>query len=154
MRTRVGHGPARHDGYFAGCKLVENETISEDDKVISGMNRTQLERFTGADPRCRGLELPEGLMLRYNLSRSLFFYLKTGVKDGKIITQVFASDSPYERQKTLVGEVITPMFAPHADATQLDRVEEMLYAWVEFVKDEADSGRDFSTFRMHAVRPD
>src|SRR3954453_11831304 len=127
--------------------------VPDDDQVVAGMTRTQLERFTGSDPRCRGLELPEGLMLRYNLSRSLFFYLKTGVKDGKIVTRIFASDSPYEREKTLVGEVITPMFAPQADASQLDRVERMLYAWVEFVKDEADPGRDFTTFQMHAVSP-
>src|SRR3954454_3407088 len=126
---------------------------ADEERVISGMTRTQLERFTGADPRCRGLELPEGLMLRYNLSRSLFFYLKTGVKDGKIVTQIFASDSPYERQKAIVGEVVTPMFAPQADASHLDRVEKMLYAWVDFVKDEADPGRDFSTFEMHVVRP-
>ncbi len=134
--------------------MGDSGILSENDKVVADLNRTQLERFTGADPRCRGLELPEGLMLRYNLSRSLFFYLKTGVKDGKIITQIFASDSPYDREKTLVGEVSTPMFAPRADAVQLDRVETMLYAWVDFVKDEADPGRDFSTFRMHAVRPD
>ena len=126
---------------------------SDDDKVVSGMNRTQLERFTGADARCRGLELPEGLMLRYNLSRSLYFYLRTGVKDGKIGTVIFASDSPYERQKTMVGEVSTPMFATQADASHLDRVEQMLYAWVDFIKDDADSeGRDFTTFEMNANR--
>jgi hypothetical protein len=123
---------------------------SDDDRIVAGMNRTQLERFTGADPRCRGLELPEGLMLRYNLSRSLFFYLRTGVRDGKLVTEIFASDSPYERQKMLVGEVITPMFAPQADASQLDRVEKMLYAWVDFVKDEAETDRDFTTFEAHA----
>lgn len=123
--------------------------VTEEDKVVAGMNRTQLERFTGNDARCRGLELPEGLMLRYNLSASLFFYLKTGVKDGKIVTFIFASDSPYERQKTLVGDVSTPMFAPHADAMHLDRVEKMLYAWVDFIKDDADKNRDFTTFEMN-----
>ena len=130
--------------------MDETPPSSEEDQVVADMNRTQLERFTGTDPRCRGLELPEGLMLRYNLSSSLFFYLKTGVKDGKIVTRIFASDSPYERQKTLVGEVTTGMFVPQADASQLDRVERMLYAWVDFVKDETDASRDFTTFEMGA----
>jgi hypothetical protein len=132
--------------------MQEEAILSEEDRVVASMNRTQIERFTTADPRCRALELPEGLMLRYNLSQSLYFYLKTGVKDGKIVTNVFASDSPYDRQKTLVGEITTPMFAAQADASHLDRVEEMLYAWVNFVKNEVDSGRDFSTFQMHSVR--
>ena len=119
----------------------------DDDQVVVEINRHQLERFTGADPRCRGMELPEGLMLRYALSQSLYFYLKTGVKEGKIISQIFASDSPYERQKTRVGEVSTPMFEAQADARHLDKVERMLYSWVDFVKDEVDSGTDFKTFQ-------
>ena len=129
--------------------MNDKSRTSDDDQVIADLNRTQLERFTGGDPRCRGLELPEGLMLRYNLSASLFFYLKTGVKDGKIVTLIFASDSPYERQKTLVGDVSTPMFAPQADAMHLDRVEKMLYSWVDFIKDDADKNRDFTTFEMN-----
>ncbi len=134
---------------LAGCSLNPNGRNPEDDQVIADLNRTQLERFTAGDTRCRGLELPEGLMLRYHLSASLFFYLKTGVKDGKIVTFIFASDSPYERQKTLVGDVSTPMFAPQADAHHLDRVERMLYAWVDFIRDDADRNRDFSTFEMN-----
>jgi hypothetical protein len=126
--------------------------VSDDEKIVAGMTRTQMARFTGNDPRCRGLELPEGLLLRYNLSQSLYFFLKTGVKDGNIVTQVFATDTPYDRQKALVGCVTTPMFTPQADACHLDRVESMLYSWVEFVKDEAEAGRDFSTFAMHANR--
>src|SRR3954467_10566506 len=107
------------------------EIDQDDDKVVVEINRHQLERFTGADPRCRGLELPEGLMLRYALSHSLYFYLRTGVKEGKITTHVFASDSPYERQKSPVGEVSTPMFESQADAKHLVKVERLLYAWVD-----------------------
>ena len=124
----------------------------DDDQVIVEINRHQLERFTGADPRCRGMELPEGLMLRYSLSHSLYFYLRTGVKAGKITTHVFASDTPYDRQKSPVGEVSTPMFESHADEKHLDKVERLLYAWVDFVKEDLDSGPDFKTFEMDGRR--
>jgi hypothetical protein len=119
---------------------------SADDQVLVEVNRYQLEHFTGGDPRCRGLELPEGLMLRYALSRSLYFYLRTAVKEGKVTTRIFASDTPYERQKSPVGEVSTPMFEPRADATHLDKVERLLYAWVDFVQEDGDAGTDFTTF--------
>jgi hypothetical protein len=124
------------------------EVIPDEDRVVNQINRTQLQRFTDADPRCRGLELPEGLMLRYALARSLYFYLRTGVKDGKIMTRIYASDSPYDRQKSNVGEVKTPMFEPRADAHHLDKVERLLYAWVDFVKDEADAAGDFRSFAV------
>ena len=120
----------------------------DDDQVVVEINRHQMERFTGADPRCRGMELPEGLMLRYSLSHSLYFYLRTGVKEGKITTQIFASDTPYDRKKSPVGEASTPMFEPQADARHLDKVERLLYAWVDFVKEDVDSGADFKTFQM------
>jgi hypothetical protein len=81
-----------------------------------------------------------------------FFYLKTGVKDGKIVTSIHASDSPYGRQKTLVGEMSTSMFAPQADAGHLDRVQEILYAWVDFVKDDVVTRRDSTTFEMNSGR--
>lgn len=129
------------------------ERVGPDDvQVIADINRTQIERFTRSDPRCRALELPEGLMLRYNLSRSLYFCLRTGVKEGRIVSQVFASDSPYDRQKAHVGEVRTPLFEAQADAAHLDRVQRMLYSWVEFVKDEVDAGRDFTRFDSHIDR--
>lgn len=131
----------------------EDVEIEQDsDQVVIEINRNQIERFTGADPRCRGMELPEGLMLRYALSHSLYFYLRTGVKEGKITTQIFASDTPYDRQKAPVGEVSTPMFEAEADAKHLDKVERLLYAWVDFVKEEADTDRDFTSFEMNGRR--
>jgi hypothetical protein len=132
------------------CEDVEIEQDSG--QVVVEINRSQMERFTGADPRCRGMELPEGLMLRYALSHSLYFYLRTGVKEGKITTQIFASDTPYDRQKSPVGEVSTPMFESQADAKHLDKVERLLYAWVDFVKEEADSDTDFRSFEMNGRR--
>ena len=127
-------------------------TSPPEDAIVVGINRNQLQRFTDADPRCRGLELPDGLMLRYGLARSLYFYLRTGVKDGKITSRIFAGDNPYDRQKATVGEVTTPMFEERADARYLDKVENLLYAWVDFVKDEADPDRDFKTFKMEGHR--
>ena len=62
--------------------MDEQQKSLEDEKVIDFV-RTQIERFTGVDPHCRALELPEGLMLRYRMAGSLYFYLRTGVKDGK-----------------------------------------------------------------------
>jgi hypothetical protein len=124
------------------------QIVPEEEQVVADLNRTQLQRLTDADPRCRGLELPEGLMLRYALAQSLFFYLRTGVKDGKITTRVFASDSPYDRQKATVGEVRTPMFEPQADARHLDKVQWLLYAWVDFVKNESDDPGDFRSFEV------
>lgn len=130
----------------------DGEIAQDNDQVVIEISRNQLERFTGADPRCRGLELPEGVMLRYALAQSLYFYLRTGVKEGKITTRVFASDTPYDRQKSPVGEVSTPMFEPQADARHLDKVERILYAWVDFVKEEADTDTSFKYFEMNERR--
>jgi hypothetical protein len=130
--------------------MDQAQLVPEDERVVADINRTQLQRLTEADPRCRGLELPEGVMLRYTLAQSLFFYLRTGVKDGKITTRVYASDSPYDRQKATVGEVRTPMFEPAADARHLDKIQRLLYDWVDFVKDETDAPGDFRSFEVDA----
>jgi hypothetical protein len=128
------------------------DTSSGEDRIVSEVTRNQLQHFTKSDPRCRALQLPEGLMLRYTLSRALYFYLRTGVRDGKIATRVYASDSPYERQKTSIGEVLTPMFEPHADQTHLKKVERLLYAWVDFVKEAQDDEVSFKSFPLEDKR--
>jgi hypothetical protein len=111
---------------------------SDDAKIIVEANHHQLEYFSRTDPPARGLEIPEGILLRYNLSVALYFYLKSSVVDGKIATQAFASDTPYERQKAWIGEVRTPMFEADADRNHLQRLERMLRNWVEFVKEAPD----------------
>jgi hypothetical protein len=126
------------------------EIVNDDEKIVVDITRTQLQRLTDADPRCRGLELPEGLMLHYALAHSLYFYLRTAVKDGMITTRVYASDSPYDRQKSHVGEVKTPMFTPQADAVHLDKVQQLLYAWVDFVKEDVDAPGDFRSFEVES----
>ena len=88
--------------------------------------RSQLRHFPAADPRCRALQLPEGVLLRYTLAQALYFYLRTGVSEGKLRTRVYASDSPYDRTKTEIGEVTTPMFEPHAGPMHLTKLERLL----------------------------
>jgi hypothetical protein len=117
------------------------------DRALTRVSRTHAEHFEQADPRCRSLQLPEGVLLRYTALGSLYFYLRSGVDDGKIVTAVHASDSPYERQKGLIGEVRTPMFEPHADASHLGKVERLVRAWVDFVG-EPDPADAFLSFPL------
>jgi hypothetical protein len=70
------------------------------------------------------------------------------VDNGKIKTQVFASDSPYDREKTVIGSVVTPMFEPEADVNHLMKLEELIRGWVDFVQEEPDSTRDFQSFQV------
>lgn len=109
---------------------------------------SQVQHFRDADPRCRAMQLPEGVLLRYTLSQSLYFYLRSGVNDGHITTRVFASDSPYDRKKADIGEVRTPMFAPQADETHLHKLEQLLRSWIDFVKDAQDVEQDFRSFEL------
>jgi hypothetical protein len=78
----------------------------------------------------------------------LYFYLKTGVADGKIATRIFASDSPYDREKAEIGQVRTPMFEPDADRGHLGRVKGLLDGWVSFVDAAPGTDHDFQAFEM------
>ena len=124
-----------------------NSRCGADQLVVHAVGR-QLAHFKTTSPPCRGLELPDGILLRSTRSASLYFYLRTGVNDGKIQTQVFASNSPYDRQKTGIGSVVTPMFEPGADHNHLMQLEKLIRDWVEFVQEEPDSTRDFQSFRI------
>ena len=88
------------------------------------------------------------ILLRSTRSASLYFYLRTGVEEGKIKTQVFASDSPYDRQKAGIGAVVTPMFEPGADYGHLEKLEGLIRDWVDFVQEGPDPARDFQSFRV------
>ena len=123
-------------------------TPDEDPRVLD-ITRHQMQHFQDADPRCRALQLPEGLMLRYTLSQALYFYLRTGVAEGKLRTRVYASDSPYDRTKTEIGEVTTPMFEPQADPAHLGKLERLLRGWVEFVRDGPDPDAPFTSFAVN-----
>src|SRR4029077_19162213 len=101
------------------------------------------QHFRNIDPPCRGMELPDGVLLRHTRSRSLYFYLKTSIENGKIKTQIHASDSPYDRQKARIGTVMTAMFEARADAVHLEKLENVIREWVEFVQEVLDTGHDF-----------
>ena len=125
------------------------DRVSEEENRVLETTRNQLQHFQEADPRCRALQLPEGVLLRYTLAQALYFYLRTGVSEGKIRTRIYASDSPYDRTKTDIGEVITPMFEPQADPKHLKKLEQLLRHWVEFIKDGPDADEAFTSFPIH-----
>jgi hypothetical protein len=125
-----------------------NGTASAGEKIIVDVISNQLQHFRNLDPPCRGMELPDGVLLRHTRSRSLYFYLKTIIEDGKIKTQVHASDSPYDRQKARIGTVMTAMFEPRANVLHLERLEVVIREWVEFVQEDLDPARDFQTFNL------
>ena len=123
--------------------------------IIVESSRAQLEYFTQVDSRCRGVQLPEGVMLRYVSAKSLFFYLRTGLHDGKIVTHVYATDSPYDMQKCCIGAVTTALFDlgsqrfdPLADQHQVSKLENFLNAWVEFIGESTDDAERFSSFHL------
>jgi hypothetical protein len=129
--------------------MSQNGQPSNDDQVIVEVINHQLEHFRQIEPPCRGMELPDGIVLRHTLSQSLYFYLRTRVEDGKIKTQVFASDSPYDRQKASIGSVTTAMFEHRSDHAHLEKLEVLIRQWVEFVQDAPDLGQDFHSFRVN-----
>src|SRR5215216_4336110 len=104
----------------------------EDDAIARHATHTQVEHFRTLQPRCRVMQLPEGLMIRYTLADALYFYLRTGTADGRIVTAIYATDSPYDPKKSSIGEVRTPRFEAHAEANHLRRIEAMLTTCVDF----------------------
>ena len=123
-----------------------------DESIIENVSRTQVAHFIESDPRCRAMQLPDGVQLRYTLSTQLYFYLRTGIKDGKIHTRLFASDSPYDREKTPIGEVGTPIFEHQAEVVHLKKIEQTLRRWVTFVGDTGDSLEEFKSFEVGNTR--
>jgi len=129
-----------------------DQPASGEEELAYEVTRNHLLHFTNSDPRCRGLQLPEGVLLRYTLSQALYFYLRTGIRDGKIWTRVFASDSPYDRQKATIGDVMTPIFDPRADLAHLTKVQRLVLAWVDFVKQSPDDEVAFRNFPVEENR--
>jgi hypothetical protein len=121
---------------------------NDEDEIAVEVISRQLEHFKNINPPCRGLELPDGILLRHTQSASLYFYLRTGVENGKIKTQVFSTDSPYDRQKATIGTVVTPMFEARADFVHLEKLEKLIRDWVEFVHEQPDVGPDFRSFKV------
>jgi len=128
--------------------MSDNGKAGNDDRTVVEVIGNQIEHFRSIDPPCRGLELPDGVLLRHTQSRSLYFYLRTAIDNGKIRTQVFASDSPYDRQKTSIGTVVTPMFEADADFNHMQKLEKLIREWVAFVHEEPDFAHDFQSFKV------
>lgn len=118
---------------------------TNDDRVVE-VTRHQLQHFTRSDPPCHAMQLPDGVLLRHTRSSSLYFYLRTAITDGKLLTRIFASDSPYDRERAEIGMIRTPMFETDADRVHLGKIEETLRTWVGFVGDEMEHGPDFTSF--------
>jgi hypothetical protein len=127
--------------------MSEAGRTEADNQVVEAIGH-QLEHFRHMEPPCRGMELPDGIILRHTHSRSLYFYLRTRVEEGKIKTQVFASDSPYDRQKASIGSVVTPMFENRSDHIHLEKLEGLVRRWVDFAQENVDSTQDFSSFQV------
>jgi hypothetical protein len=125
---------------------------SGNDGATAAVIRGQLRHFSDDDARCRALQLPEGIMLRYTMSSSMYFYLLTAVSDGKITTRVFASNSPYEPRKASIGQVSTPMFETQADVSHLAKVKRLVHSWIQFTDGGADAGPEFRSFEMEQRR--
>lgn len=64
----------------------------------------------------------------------VYFFIDTIVDGGSIKTQIHASDTPYEKQKSLVGEIATPVSGSDADSTHLSKIEDAINAWLETSK--------------------
>jgi hypothetical protein len=125
---------------------ADTMTVVED-RLISRVHRTQAEHFEHSDTNCRAMRMPDGVMLRYTLHRSLFFFLGSENIDGFVITRIFASDTAYERQKIKLGEVSTPMFDQNeSEPNHLVQVETLLRSWTDFVAEEAAAGADYNVF--------
>jgi hypothetical protein len=128
--------------------MSDKATTNGDEQIIVEVIGSQLQHFQKINPPCRGLELPDGVLLRHTQSRSLFFYLRTTVDNGKIKTQIFASDSPYDRQKAGIGSVVTPMFEAQADYQHLAKLERLIREWVDFVQEMPEGATDFQSFKV------
>ena len=105
--------------------MDKQDYLIDEDKVVNKVTTDQLQHFANGQSGVHGIELPKGVMLRYNLASALYFFLETGVNDGDIRTCVFASDSPYDKvNRVLVSEVRTPMFQDNANETHSTKVED------------------------------
>jgi hypothetical protein len=130
--------------------MLENVNGNQNDRIVTELISTQLEHFRSIQPPCRGMELPDGILLRHTQSPSLYFYLRSGIENGKIKTTVFATDSPYDRQKAHIGSVVTPMFEAGCDFVHLEKLEHLVRGWVGFVADHPDREFDFHSFKVES----
>jgi hypothetical protein len=129
--------------------MADNNDPAPPDEIFVEFQGRTLQLMDGADSRCRAMQLPEGLLLRYILAKTLYFYLRTRSKDANLSTQIYATDSPYDPCKTEISEVLTPMFDEGADEIHLKKVQQVLRSWVHFVREQTDGDEeDFVAFPL------
>lgn len=133
--------------------MSSDEAPLSDEQLSTQVFSTQLAHFRNIAPPCTGMQLPDGVLLRHTQSDTLYFYLRTVIENGKFRTQVFASDSPYDRQKTSIGVIASPMFSAEAEENHLFRVEQIIRSWVEFVKEEVSQDQAFQSFPIDPQPP-
>lgn len=117
------------------------DTTPPEEKAASQASRQQLSHLTSIEPQCRGVEVAEGILLRYLGEEPLYFFLRTTVQLGELVTRVYASDTPFEREQEFIRELRTPSSEPQADKAHLAKVEQVVRDYVIFVGD-ADQGSD------------
>ncbi|QGJ69782.1 Hypothetical protein PBC10988_14690 [Planctomycetales bacterium 10988] len=132
--------------------------MAKEEEVIDRYSKGQLAHFSEASKeKVQGIQLPKGVMLRYNLAESLYFYLETAVDGGGIVTKVYASNSPYEKDnRVMVGEMRTPIFdektGEDSNVVHSRKVEQAVNDWISFVDDQAEVDEDqpFTSFAIDA----
>lgn len=133
--------------FQGGFPSTGSGSSSGDEEQASAANHNQLAHFT--ERKCQGVELPEGVLLRYNQGNEpMYFFLRTTVIQGKICTSIYASDNPYEKEKSAIGELKTAMFEEDADVLHLEKVEKAVRDWIMFVSPSEDNAEPFASFSM------
>jgi hypothetical protein len=123
------------------------ELRDDDERLITRVNRNQVDHFSRADSTCRALNLPDGVLLRYVPLPTLFFFLASENADGHVVTSVFASDSAYDRRKIKLGEVRTPMFdQAESEPNHIQHVQVLLRSWIDFLREDLQSAEEFKVF--------
>jgi hypothetical protein len=126
----------------------KEQGVTPEEKAASQSSREQLSHLTSIEPHCHGVEVAEGILLRYLGEVPLYFFLRTSVVHGEIVTRIYSSDTPFEREQEFIRELRSPAGDPGADKAHLARIEQVLHDYVIFVGD-ADEGSD----PFHSVGP-
>lgn len=113
------------------------------EEPVSVLAQYQLQHFTSIEPKCKGVELAEGILLRYRSEKPLFFFLRSFVEGEEIVTRIFSSDSAFDKEKTFVRELRTTNRERCADVVHLEQIERTLRDFVIFVADLADGEEPF-----------
>jgi hypothetical protein len=119
----------------------QGQGATPEEKAASQASREQLTHLTSIEPQCHGVEVAEGILLRYLGEEPLYFFLKTSIVLGEIVTRIYSSDTPFEREQEFIRELRSPAGNPGADQAHLAKIEQVLHDYVIFVGD-ADEGSD------------